>query len=364
MTLPAIVQASLARWGIRLAGKRLLLAVSGGRDSMALLHYAQTNLRSAADGAAEIFAVHVHHGVRAADADADAALVAQACAKLGVPFRLLRLDPATLAGEGGFEARAREARYNAMLALKRELACDYLCTAHHRDDQAETVLLRMLRGSTLLGLRAILPARADGVLRPFLDVPGRLVAYYATEVGVAWREDLSNEDVRFKRNLVRRRMLPALEADIPDLRERLARLAELALHATARPELDPQGFEVVSTPDVITGVEGKDWLAVDGDLVQAADLVLRHREPGDRFAPPVSLSQNRKLKKFLHESRIAEAARDTLVVVAMGTDVVWLPGIAASGRFRAREGTKNVLHLCLRRTSDQGPFRADERGER
>jgi tRNA(Ile)-lysidine synthase len=205
---------------------RLLLAVSGGLDSACLLHsFAQKRSEGPASEALVLFAAHVHHGVRGEAADADAALVEAECARLGVPFRCLRIDCSDANGKG-FEATARQERYRALLALKEELGCDALATAHHQDDQVETLALRLLRGTGLKGLRGILERREDGVWRPFLSTTRAELAAYAQEHQVPYREDASNEDCHYRRNLARKRLLPALGQDSVRQMARIATLAE------------------------------------------------------------------------------------------------------------------------------------------
>lgn len=190
---------------------------------MVLLHVAH-HWRSA-DASLRFVVVHVHHGVRGADADADAELVVKTCAQLEFPFRLLKIDPAQWCGPGGFESRARTARYTLLQQVRAEFSLPWIFTAHHRDDQAETVCLRLMRGTTLLGLRGVRKQREDGVLRPLLPW-GRIdLCAYAETHSISWREDRSNQDTRFTRNLVRHGVLPALRKEWAGSDEALARLA-------------------------------------------------------------------------------------------------------------------------------------------
>lgn len=190
---------------------------------MVLLHVAHRWRHS--DPTLRFLVVHVHHGVRGADADADAQLVADTCARLGFPFRLLKIDPAHWGGPGGFESRARNARYTLLQQVRAECGLPWIFTAHHRDDQAETVCLRLMRGTTLSGLRGVHKQRDDGVLRPLLEWARADLRDYAACNGVCWREDLSNRDTRYTRNLVRHGVLPALRKEWVGSDEALARLA-------------------------------------------------------------------------------------------------------------------------------------------
>lgn len=172
-------------------------AVSGGVDSTALL-LALADLRDEGFGLA---AIHVNHHLRAAESDDDEAFVRDLCARLGVPLDVLdgTLDSEAIRRRG-IEAAAREVRY----AKLREKAGDRLvATAHQKNDQAETVLIRLLTGSGIAGLRGVHPVRDDGVIRPLLAVTREETEAFLRERGVTARIDRSNEDPRFLRNRVR-----------------------------------------------------------------------------------------------------------------------------------------------------------------
>jgi tRNA(Ile)-lysidine synthase len=175
---------------------RIAVAASGGTDSTALL-LALAGLRE--DGYT-VAAVHVNHHLRGADSDEDEAFVRGLCARLGVELTVFdgTLDPECVRARG-IEAAAREVRYARLAGLDAE----YVATAHQKNDQAETVLMRLLTGSGLAGLRGIHPVRADGFIRPLLDVTRAEIEEFLAGEGVAARFDRSNDDPRFLRNRVR-----------------------------------------------------------------------------------------------------------------------------------------------------------------
>jgi len=209
--------------------RAVLVALSGGADSIYLLH-----LLLAAVPRPRIVAVHVDHGLRGAESDADAAFCAAECARLGVEFELRRavLDPAG----PGLEARARAARYAELGSAARARSITTILTAHHADDALETLLLRWLRGAEIAGLPALReklaadaplvprPTRAERretlrtggttlvVARPLLGVRRAEIRAALTREGLTWREDSSNRDTRFARNAVRNELLPAIAA--------------------------------------------------------------------------------------------------------------------------------------------------------
>ncbi len=203
-------------------GDRVVVAVSGGPDSMALLHVLRILGR---EERWQVHAAHLHHALRGADADADLALVEAYAKQAGVPFQVERLAPGDLDGPG-VEARARERRYAFLRRVAAEVGAARIATGHTLDDQAETVILRLLRGSGPRGLAGILPTRRDGVIRPLILARRQEALAYLERAGVAFREDATNRDPRFLRNRVRLELLPLLEALAPRSTEHLARLAD------------------------------------------------------------------------------------------------------------------------------------------
>lgn len=207
-----------------LVGQRVLVALSGGADSVALLHLLR------ADGLElELAAAHVHHGVRGAEADEDAAYCEGLCAGLGIPFHLLRLDP-NAALDAGPEGTWRRLRYRALLDLKKGLACAAVATGHQRDDVAEGVLVQLLRGGGPRALAGIADATASGVIRPLLPWRRPEIHEWLASRGITWCEDSSNRDPQHLRNHVRHLLLPQLESASPGLRGHLTHLAETLAH--------------------------------------------------------------------------------------------------------------------------------------
>jgi tRNA(Ile)-lysidine synthase len=209
-------------------GTRIAIAYSGGLDSSVLLDAA---VRLA--GASRCIALHVHHGL-SPNADAWFAHCAATARALGVVFDARRIavsrdDPS------GVEAAARDARYGALDEMCAAHGVQSLWLAQHADDQAETVLLQLLRGAGLAGLAAMAPTRASagGVprVRPLLRVLRAQLEAYARAHGVRWIEDESNADTRYARNALRHDVLPVLAAHFPGYREALARTAAHAASA-------------------------------------------------------------------------------------------------------------------------------------
>jgi tRNA(Ile)-lysidine synthase len=210
----------------------VVLAVSGGPDSVALLRATQT---LAAGGAGRVVAAHYHHGLRAEEADLDARFVARLCAELALECVTRRAAPQALTATkgGSLEAAARKARYRFLRATAQSAGARFVATGHTADDQAETILHRILRGTGLSGLGGIPRARplTTGVtlIRPLLAFRRTEILEYLRSLGQAFREDSSNEDPQFTRNRLRHKLLPRIAADFnPDVVAALVRLGSLA----------------------------------------------------------------------------------------------------------------------------------------
>lgn len=227
MTLADQVANTLRR-RIRLPpGARVLVALSGGADSVAL---AWLLAELAAGHALQLAGVaHLNHQLRGADADADEAFCEALAARLRVPFRSIRVDVAAAARTRGesIEAAARRARYAWLGETAVALAATHIATGHTLDDQAETVLLRLLRGAGSRGLSGIRAVRG-AVIRPLIECRRADVRAYLAARGETFREDASNADVRIPRNRLRRDLLPVIDRVAPGGLEALARTAALS----------------------------------------------------------------------------------------------------------------------------------------
>ena len=209
---------------------RLAVGVSGGADSVALLRALKE--RNGPLGLV-LHAAHLHHGLRGEEADADLAFVSVLAAELSLPFHETRVDTAAEAEARSetIEEAARRLRYGWFRQLMASGEVEAVATAHTRDDQAETVLAKFLRGAWTEGLSGIHPAvefPEGRILRPLLAATRAEVEAYLSALGQGWREDSSNRHLTFTRNRIRHELLPLLEGWNPRLREHLAQMAALA----------------------------------------------------------------------------------------------------------------------------------------
>lgn len=207
-------------------GSSLVIAVSGGADSMAL-----------ADGVAQLFSegycqpyvLHVEHGLRGDEALADAELVRKFCEAKGLPFTCVHVDVNAYANlhKLSTEEAARKLRYAALEEQAQVLQADFIVTAHHSDDQAETVLLKLLRGAGTEGLSGM-QVRSGKILRPFLHLTREHLECYCALQNISYCYDSTNDDLHYTRNKIRRELLPYLEKNYnPAIKKALVQSAEI-----------------------------------------------------------------------------------------------------------------------------------------
>jgi tRNA(Ile)-lysidine synthase len=230
------LRASLRRFGVEKRDEQaqVLVAVSGGADSVALLD-ALARWRAGLPAASRtLFVAHLNHSLRGEESDADEEFVCAAAARLGLPALVERAAVAAVAQaeRQNLEATARALRYDFLERAARARGARYVATAHTRDDQAETILLRLLRGSGAAGLRAIRPSRplrlGALLIRPLLDVTRAEVLAHCAHYQLAFRHDSSNDSRDFARNRVRHELLPLLGTFNPRADEALIRAASQA----------------------------------------------------------------------------------------------------------------------------------------
>jgi len=212
------------------AGMRVAVAVSGGADSVGLLQA----LTAAAPEIGLVLAVaHLHHGIRGVEADEDELFVKELAQHLRLEVWSHRVETRVVARERKqtLEETARELRYAWFRELLAQGRADAVATAHTLDDQAETVLHRLLRGAWTEGLGGIHPAvqcPRGAIVRPFLETRREEIRAWLQEIGQAWREDATNEDMAHTRNRIRRELLPRLAEYNPQVAEQLAHMATIA----------------------------------------------------------------------------------------------------------------------------------------
>jgi tRNA(Ile)-lysidine synthase len=207
-------------------GERILVALSGGPDSVALLSLLA---ELGPTWELDLHALHINHGLRAEEAEEDARFAASFCAQLGVPFRCESIDlrKGRFPQGRSLQERAREARYDALARVGRDLAADRIALGHTADDQAETLLMWMLRGAGMTGLAGMPPAREGRLIRPLLEITRDEIIDYLEARSLPYRTDSSNVSLRYLRNRIRHELMPALKRFNPSIIEVLGRQSDI-----------------------------------------------------------------------------------------------------------------------------------------
>lgn len=418
---------------------KIALALSGGRDSVALAHVL---LRAGAD----FFAVHVEHGIRGENSLRDADFVRTFCKDRNIPLEVYSVDAPALAREKGLtvEQAARELRYGVFDGLLAEGKCRYVALAHHADDQTETVLMRIFRGTGIKGLRGM-SAKSGSYVRPLLGISREEINEYVAENRLPYVEDETNADPTYTRNFLRRE-IAVLKEKYPALNEAVARLARHAAEADdfieaaipvpvvedgeayldiadlkepvtakraiynacvavgVRQDIEerhyalifrlaqgesgkrlelPHGIAVHKQGERLAFAKsrfsdgenaeefgegipfprgefaavaglllqriapakaefGADALYIDGDKVPA-DAVLRHRREGDvieKFG-----GGKKSLGDFFTDRKIPLRRRDSVVVCASGSEVLFAAGVEISEKVKIDKNTKNIIKI-------------------
>lgn len=347
------VTETIARDSLALPSDRILVAFSGGADSTALALILQSL-------GYDLVLGHVDHQLRPESGD-DARHCVEAAAEFGlrIATTLVQVVPPT-------EARAREVRYEALESMAAQAGANLIATGHTMDDQAETVVMRIDRGGFPKGI----PARRGRIIRPLLDLRRAETEAVCEANGVEFLTDASNADERFRRNFIRRRVMPDLEEAIPDL-VRLAGTAAKVAVRTLPPKTSPaKSAEPVVLPEVdllIPGTtESRQWmLRVEADLIpspKATDsdrhtalldaaciqvpIVLRQRRDGDRFLP-LGMRGSKKLQDFLVDEKVPRVERDRVPVFTAGGEIVWIAGYRIDQRFRIKPSSRKAIRLRI-----------------
>lgn len=260
---------------------KVLIGLSGGADSIAL---ACLLLSLRKRGEILMEAVHVNHGLRGRDSEEDEAFVRAFCREKEIPLHTIRID---LGGKRD-ENRAREARYSAFRQVMAEEGIATLTLAHQQEDQAETFLMRLMRGAGPEGLEGMRPCeQREGytLLRPMLGISGTELRNALLEAGQPWREDGSNQDPAYLRNRIRKELIPMLNKMAPGAPERIARTAELiarendAMDSAAEKLLEtcavPEGLLIQplrEAPEAVRSRALRAWWRREGPLRDEREL--------------------------------------------------------------------------------------------
>jgi tRNA(Ile)-lysidine synthetase-like protein len=341
-----MILAEVERWlasvGVLRSGEeRVLVACSGGRDSVVLAHATVEVL-----GARRVVLGHVDHRVRP-DSGSDARFVEALADRLGATVVVDAVSPLSDA-----EAELRRVRYQALESQRQRSDAVVLMTAHTRDDQAETLMLQLLRETELVALDGIARHR-DRILRPLLDVPRAEVAAHAAAHQLSWREDPTNLEPRYLRNRIRKELLPLIESRYrARFSERLAELTRIRAPASNVPAPIESAMQNVSVSmrsmpwsggPIPDGVRGA---AFDADVLICP--AIRTLRPGDKIRP-FGMKGRTKVAEVLRAAGVPPEARAHALLVVDDEDrVLWVPGVVRSAEAPVQDGTKRVWMFEVR----------------
>lgn len=327
------VQNSILKYGLLEPGQKILAAVSGGPDSMVLLHILN---KLAPELEIQIVAAHVNHKLRR-EADEEEAFVNRICKEWNLILYTSSINVKKAAAEEGksIEEAARDCRYNYFEKLRQEVKADRIATAHHRDDNAESILLHLIRGTGIKGLRGIMPVN-NFLIRPLLDISKGDIMEYVAANGLPYRLDKSNYDTKFLRNRIRHELIPYLQAEFnPRIADNLVRLGKIASEANEVLETETEQIftmPLVKKADkdevimdcrvlgglrpvfqkqvvlrVLSGLKGDDgWSSLDIQLI--LDMISK-----EGSAKKIKLKKNiwvYKIYNYMHIGQIIEQAGD------------------------------------------------------
>lgn len=321
--------------GLIQKGNKIGVAVSGGRDSMCLLHYLLSIRESVGF---ELAALSVEHGIRGEESLKEQSFVAEFCRVNAVPLYACRVDAPLFAVERriSIEQSARELRYGYFERLLSEGVVDKIATAHHLDDQCETVLMRIFRGTGIKGLAGIPQERDGKYIRPFIGVTRQEINDYQKVNSVPFMEDSSNLDTSYSRNYIRQELLPPVEARFPAYRTGIARLSASALEMT----------EYMDTLAVAYDVDSDGAVIFDVRALSAAALPLR------KHSIRKAMSENGWAVDF-EECNLADAL--SLLDKQTGKEVCLAGGVTA-----VRESERLTIYCKLSNAPYEVPFRTGD----
>lgn len=219
------VKKTIEKYGMLFPGDRVVVGVSGGADSLGLLHA----LLELEEYRPELIVAHLNHGIRGKEAQRDASFVKRAAESCGLKFELGKADAPGYKKEKklSLEKAARILRYEFFEKTRSKFGADKIATAHTLDDQAETVLMRLIRGSGLRGLSGIPPVSRGVIIRPLIETPRPDIEKYLESKGIAWIEDSTNKLRTMQRNRIRLDLIPELGAYNPRIKETLSRTSDI-----------------------------------------------------------------------------------------------------------------------------------------
>jgi tRNA(Ile)-lysidine synthetase-like protein len=375
-------------------GDRVLLAVSGGPDSvfMARVFHQCLSKRYGLG----LYIAHFNHQLRGRQSDRDQEFMASLARELKLPFFTAAVPVSRVRKKGqSLEDAGRQARYAFLLRTARQLGCNKIATAHHRDDQVETFFLRIFRGSGFRGMRGILAKREDGVIRPLLNLQKLEIMDYLKRNKIPYRLDKSNRNEDFLRNRVRRKLIPFIIRQfgtgvikgicttqknlIAGYSPAFSPLPVKKPAATTRPPaagkpsagpaqklkypgttiLPDWGLRVTVSKTTRKPGQASVFPPDSGPecLVNAEKIIpplqIRSYLPGDRFWP-LGSSGSKKVGDFFTDRKIPLPSRTRVPLICDRRNIIWIPGFRLSHLYRVLEKSNEICHIYIENLKNNG----------
>ncbi|MBO4444376.1 MAG: tRNA lysidine(34) synthetase TilS [Bacteroidaceae bacterium] len=382
---PLVRQVSdyIAANGLPANDKRMLVAISGGADSVALLRVMR--LLDYDCGA-----VHCNFHLRGEESMRDEQFVRNLCTALGIPCEFLSFDTESYAKEHGLsiEMAAREQRYKAFEEVRKRENYDYICVAHHLEDSAETILINLIRGTGIEGLTGISPINGK-IIRPLLGTRRQEIEDFLASIGQSFVEDSTNKSDNFTRNKIRHNILPLMEEINPAVITNIVRTAKhlrgvsdlcegkstdeagiTLLHGI----LHPYGYNETEISNLLTalrnrrqtllpsGIENDDISITvrcetyDKNTMPRTNstfcldvrqlcypITLRRWKEGDRMQPFGMKGSSKLVSDILTDAKLSRQERALQQVLCIGDKIAWVVNIRSDERFRVPDDTKEIL---------------------
>ena len=364
-------------------GRRVLVALSGGADSVALL-------RVLLNLGVECHAVHCNFGLRGEESERDERFVRRLCQELGVALDVLRFDTRAYAAghKVSIEMAARELRYAAFERLRVERGLDDIAVAHHAEDSVETILINLMRGTGIDGLTGIQP-RNGHIVRPLLGVTRADIEEYLRSIGQDFVNDSSNDSDDYTRNRVRHHLVPLMQeinpsalagilttaSNLQGVNDVLHREATDAAAVTVLHDvLHPYGYNTTQVSNLLDALRHRKQTLIPSptagvryELVArvvpydaatmprtagvlcldvrrlTAPLTLRRWQEGDRFCPFGMGGRKKLVSDVLTDSHLSRVEREAQPVLCVGDDIAWVVGIRSDERFRVPSDAQEIL---------------------
>lgn len=362
---------------------RMLVTVSGGADSVALLRILLM-LRY------ECHVVHCNFHLRGEESNRDELFVKNLCEQLSIPCDVISLDTKEYARKNALsiEMAAREQRYEAFEKLRIEKGCDYIAVAHHMEDSAETILLNLIRGTGITGLTGIAPLMGK-IVRPLLGVKRQEIEDFLRSISQPYVTDSTNESDEFARNKVRNRIIPAMEEINPAAVDNIIRTAhhlqgtqdlldnrssEEASITILHGFLHPYGYNETQVSNLITALKrNQQTLIPSGNGSSGTTLVVSRKQfdketmprakntfcldirkvmfpisirtwkQGDKIYPFGMNGKSKLVSDILTDAKLSRQERERQQVLCVGNEIAWIVNIRSDERFRVHDDATEII---------------------